>query len=301
MQTQRTFLDELKHQYKSGGIVVKLIFVNLIAFLLISIINALVRLSLGQSSLTVLELIGDIFYLQTSPAAFIRHPWGLFTHMFAHIEFFHILSNMIFLWFSGKIFLMFFSQKRLLYTYLLGGLFGGFFELIAQLFPGLTPHPVIGASGAVMAVMVAIAAHKPSFKVNLFGVLPVPMFLIAGVFFLKDFVNIGMDDGIAHFAHLGGATLGLISVQQLSSPSNIITLGQQFGEWFMRLFKKNSKPKMKKTKGNNRMKTDEQYNEENSDRQAQVDTILDKISKSGYESLTRKEKDFLFKQSNNGK
>ncbi len=299
MQTQRTFMDEMKHQYKAGGVIAKLILINLIVFIAITILGAIWKLGFNQDPIGVMVYVGEVVSLKTSLTKFITHPWGLFTHMFAHRGFMHIFSNMIFLFFAGKIFLQFFSQKRLLYTYILGGLLGGVFELIAQIFPGIAQHDVIGASGSVMAIMVAVAVHRPAFKVNLFGVLPVPMFLIAGIFFLKDFVNIGVDDGIAHFAHLGGATLGVISVQQLSSSRNVINMAQQFGDWLKRLFKGN-RPKMKKTQGNSRMKTDEQYNEEASGRQVQVDRILDKISKSGYESLTRKEKDFLFKQSNNG-
>lgn len=300
MQTQRSFMDEMKHQYKSGGIIAKLILINLVVFLILTIISAIARLSLSDGTVTLMTYIGDLIYLQTGPIKFITHPWGLFTHMFAHTGFLHIFWNMLFLFFTGRIFLSFFSSKRLLYTYLLGGLIGGSFEVLAQFFPGVSPVSVLGASGSVMAIIVAITVYKPAYKVNLFGVLPVPMFIFAGIFFLRDFVNIGVDDGVAHFAHLGGAVLGVISVQQLNSSRNIITMAQQFGEWLKRLFKRNPRPKMKKAQGNSRIKTDEQYNEESSDRQAQVDGILDKISKSGYESLTRKEKDFLFKQSNNG-
>lgn len=297
MQTQRTFLEELKHQYKVGGIITQLIAINLVIFLFASIAMVFWRLSLGEDILVVRGYLGRVLALQTDIGLFIRHPWGLFTNMFSHLSFLHILFNMVFLFFSGKIFLQFFSQRRLLYTYILGGLFGGVFELIAQLFPALEPHPVIGASGSVMAILVAVAFHKPGYKINLFGTLPVPMFLIAGLYFLSDFVKIGQNDGVAHFAHLGGAVLGMISVLQLSSSSNIITLAEQFGNWFRDLFKSKGRPKSKKGSGNSRLKTDEQYNEEANDRQERVDRILDKISKSGYESLTRKEKDFLFKQS----
>ncbi|MFT5861065.1 MAG: membrane associated rhomboid family serine protease [Flavobacteriaceae bacterium] len=297
MQTQRTFLEEIKHQYKTGGVITQLIAINLVVFLLASIAMVFWRLSLGEDVLIVQGYLGQVLALQTDFGQFIRHPWGLFTNMFSHFSFLHILFNMIFLYMAGRIFLQFFSQKRLLYTYIVGGLFGGLFELFSKLIPTLDPNPVLGASGSVMAIIVAVAFHKPGYKINLFGTIPVPMFLIAGLYFLSDFVKIGQDDGVAHFAHLGGAVLGMISVLQLSSSSNIITRSIQVGESFLALFKSKRKPIMKKASGNARMKTDEQYNEESIDRQERVDRILDKISKSGYESLTRKEKDFLFKQS----
>jgi hypothetical protein len=224
----------------------------------------------------------------------------LFTSIFSHYSFIHLLFNMVFLYFGGKLFLTLFSQKRLFYTYLLGGLFGGIFELIAQIFPGVEPHPVIGASGSVMAILVAVAVHRPRMKVNLLGRFPVQLYIFVGVYFLLDFIQLGEKDGTAHFAHLGGATLGMISVLQLSSPGNIINLTQRLGDGIQNLFKRKRMRKMPKSKGNSRIKTDEQYNEDAANRQQQVDLILDKISKSGYESLTRKEKDFLFKQSKNG-
>ena len=192
-------------------------------------------------------------------------------------------------------FLQFFSQKRLLYTYILGGIFGVLFEMGANIFPAISSSSALGASGAVMAIIFAVAAHRPNLEANLFGVFKVKLIFIAGALFLVNFLNLGVEDGVARFAHIGGAALGLISVQNLQSSTNIITMAQRFGDWFRSLFQK--KPKLSVNKGNARRMTDEEYNEDKKRRQEQTDRILDKISKSGYESLTKKEKDFLFKQS----
>lgn len=305
MQTERTFIDDLKHQYKHGGMTIRLIFVNVVIFLLIAIGGVIARLSGGTSGVSIAGFLGDVFVLQTDFDAFIRHPWGLFTSMFAHFGFLHLLLNMVFLYFSGRMFEQLFDQKRLLYTYLLGGVLGGIFELIASFAPVIGPHTVVGASGSIMAVFIALAFHRPNMKVNLFGILPVRLIILAIIFFLQDFLSLGENDGTAHFAHLGGAVLGMISVQQLHSPNNIVNRAQQLGDWILRLFSSSNRGQKKRLKvkrggANTRVKTDEEYNMEAKDRQEQIDRILDKISKSGYDSLSKKEKDFLFKQSKNG-
>lgn len=302
MQTERTFIDDLKHQYKYGGMTIRLIFVNVVVYLIISILGVIARLSGGDFGAMVASFTGNLFTLQTDFGAFATHPWGLFTNIFAHTGFIHILMNMIFLYFSGRIFEQLFDQKRLLYTYLAGGILGGIFEILSGLFPTIGPHQVLGASGSIAAIILAIAFYRPQMKVNLFGMFPVRVIIIGAIFFLKDLLSLGENDGTAHFAHLGGAVLGMISVQQIHSPNNVINRVQQFGDWILRLFagNKQRKMKVKRPKSNTRMKTDEEYNMDTKSKQEQTDRILDKISKSGYDSLTKKEKDFLFKQSNNG-
>lgn len=302
MQTERTFIDDLKHQYKYGGMTIRLIFANVIVYLIISILGVVARLSGGEFGAMVASFTENLFTLQTDIGDFVTHPWGLFTSIFAHFSFFHILMNMIFLYFAGRMFEQMFDQKRLFYTYLVGGILGGIFEIIAGFFPTIAGHQVVGASGSIMAIFIALAFHRPNMKVNLFGVLPVRLIILAAIFFLKDLLNLGTNDGTAHFAHLGGAVLGMISVQQIHSPNNIINRVQQLGDWILRLFagNKQRKMKVKRPKSNTRMKTDEEYNVDSKSKQEQTDRILDKISKSGYDSLTKKEKDFLFKQSNNG-
>ena len=274
---------------------IKLIFINAIVFLVINLIGVVARLSGGDVSLTLSNLVIDIFYLQTDFGSFISHPWGLFTNFFSHQGFLHLLSNMLVFFIFARLFIQFFSQKRLLYTYILGGIFGGLFEMGSQLFPTMEALPVIGASGSVMAVMVAIAAHKPFLELNLFNLFKIKLYAIAGIIFILNFISLGLKDGTGYFAHIGGAALGFISIQQLRSSTNIVSMAQRFGDWFLSLFRK--KPKLSVKDGGARRMSDEDYNQDKKQRQAQVDRILDKISKSGYESLSKKEKDFLFKQS----
>lgn len=293
---QRSIFQEIKHQYQTGGVFMKLIFINVIVFLVINVLAVTGRLMQGEVLEATDAIISAVFTVKTNPAEFIHYPWGLFTNMFSHKGFLHLAFNMLLLYSFGRIFLQLFSQKRLLYTYLLGGIFGAVFEMGASFFPAINSNSVLGASGAVMSIIFAVAAYRPNLEVNLFGVFKVKLMFVAGALFLINFLNIAIpDDEVARFAHIGGAALGLISVQNLNSSNNIITMAQRFGDWFLRLFRK--KPKLTVNKGDARRMTDEEYNEDKKRRQEQTDRILDKISKSGYESLSKKEKDFLFKQS----
>lgn len=299
MNSQRTFIDDLKHQYKYGGATIRLIFINAGIFLLINLIFVFGRL--GNAQFSAEGFVYDVFALQTPFSEFIYKPWGIITSIFSHFSFFHFLFNMIFLFFTGRIFESMFDQKRLYWTYALGGIIGGLFELIAaSLFPGLEGANtiVVGASGSIMAIFFAIAFFKPNLKVSVFF-FEVRVIILAAIFFLMDFLNLGTNDSTAHFAHIGGAILGIWSIHNIYNSGNIINFMQSLGDRILRFFsvKKRSNLKVKKG-GNTRNETDEEYNARKNQNQQEIDRILDKISKSGYDSLTKKEKDFLFNQSN---
>jgi membrane associated rhomboid family serine protease len=306
MQTEHSFSDILKNQWRTGGMTVRLITINVGVFLFLGFIEVLARLIGGNSFLFYLGYAFDFFHLDTTFTNFIFAPWTIVTSIFAHVKIFHLLSNMLMLYFAGQLFEQLFDGKRLLYTYLLGGIFGGVLEIIAHfLFPNLGHTQVIGASGAIMAIFAALAFYRPNLQVMFFGLFPIKIIVLTGIFILIDFLSLGVSDGTAHFAHLGGVVLGLISIKKLHSQSNIITAFQRFiesiGNFFQTLFGKTN-PKMKVQKGGRHpnFKSDEEYNLDAKQRQVQTDAILDKIAKSGYESLTKAEKDFLFKQSKNG-
>lgn len=308
MQGERTFIDELKYQFRNGGATMQLIMINAAIFILIGVIEVFARLSGPLSELVVRSGLHEVFALHPDISGFLSHPWGLITSIFAHFSFWHLAMNMLFLYFSGQLFESMFSKNRMFYTYILGGIFGGIFELLAHAFfpvMQLEATVVVGASGSVMAIFTALALYRPQLKVNLFGILPVPLIVLAAFFILSDFFSLGKGDGIAHFAHIGGAVLGALSIQGLHSSNNIITktssIMNSLISFFKNLFGGGSKLKVKKG-GANRgpaFKTDEDYNLEKKKRQEKTDAILDKIAKSGYDSLTKAEKEFLFDQSRN--
>jgi hypothetical protein len=198
---------------------------------------------------------------------------------------------MLFLYFAGQTYERFFGAKRLLHLYIIGGLAGNLTEILAHLlFPALQGSffSVVGASGAIMAIFMALAIAQPQLQVQLFGVFPLRIYMLAIFFFLKDLTAVGTADQIAHFAHIGGALFGIWSIQQF---------------WHVRLSRpwlgiqlKKANPHLKVKKGG-RPVSDEQYRATKQERQARLDAILDKISKRGYDALSKDEKDFLFQQS----
>lgn len=297
MEFKRSFKDELIYQYKTGGAHIRIIFINTAVFLFMGILLMIQTLSNGALG----DLYGTlraIFTLNTDAELFITHPWGLFTYFFSHFSFIHFLLNMLFFYSAGQLYTQFFSGRSLWHLYILGGIGGGLFELIAHQLFQLNNTNIIGASGSVIAVFIALATYKPQLKLNLFGMFPMPFFVLALILIVSNLVSLGSNDLVAHFAHLGGAFVGYIAVQNLNTKKNIIYKSEQVFQFFKRLFQPKSQLTVKK--GSRVPKTDEEYNLEKKKRQEKVDQILDKISKSGYESLTKSEKEFLFSQSKNG-
>jgi membrane associated rhomboid family serine protease len=291
MQSSRNFIEEIKYQLSHGTMTNKLIIYNVFVFAIILLLNIL-NLTINQISLTEY-----FFTLDTNLVGFIIKPWGIVTSIFSHFEIWHLIFNMLFLYFSGQLFEQIFDKRRLWQTYIFGGISGGILEIAAHyLFPSFqnADQVVVGASGSIMAIFTALAFHSPNIRVNLFGIFPVKIYLIAIFFLLNDLIGIAdPSDNVAHFAHLGGAILGLVSIQSMHSNNNILSV---LGSFFDRIKKIITSGKSTKS-GKAKFKTDEEYNLEKKRRQEKTDAILDKISKSGYESLTKEEKDFLFNQS----
>lgn len=306
---QRTLIEDLKYQFQHGGMTIRLIFINTFVFALIQILFLLGNLF--QASDIASEINTRIFTLDTQFPDFFIAPWGLITNIFSHFSFSHFFFNMLMFYFSGQLFEQLFNRDRLLYTYILGGLFGGALEMVAHfIFPvyaGIHTY-VIGASGSIMAIFIAMVFYRPNLEVNLFGVFPVKLIFVAIFFLLLSFIGVSSQSETAHFAHLGGAILGAISIQNLYSKKNIIAVFQKNIESLVSSIKKpftKKQPTFKVNQGGGSArggyKTDEEYNYEQKQKQIIIDQILDKIGKSGYESLSKAEKEMLFNQSKNGK
>lgn len=304
MQTERTFIDDLKYQFNHGGMTVRLLIINAAVFLLIQILLVFSQLLKNDAGIFLNDFTYALFSLKTELKEFVLKPWGLFTSIFSHFSLIHFLLNMLFLYSVGRIFEQLLNGTRLLYTYILGGIAGGILEMIAHaIFPHIqgSTSTVVGASGSVMALFAALAFYRPHLSVSLFGVLNVRLIVLAGIFILYDLLSLSAQDGTAHFAHLGGVILGMVSINGMNSSGNIINASQRIVNnviaWLKGIIKPKSKLKVVKGGQTGRPKTDEEFIEEAKARQAKIDRILDKISKSGYESLTKAEKDFLFHQS----
>ncbi|WP_343633259.1 rhomboid family intramembrane serine protease [Fluviicola sp.] len=292
----RTLSEELKFQFKFGGMHIRLIFINSLVFLAMLFLG----IAWNASHSEWIEWVQiNLFTLQTNPDRFLFAPLGLITSIFTHFEFLHFLFNMIFLYFAGSLFKQFFSDRRMLHVYVVGGIVGGLCELIAHQFMG-KGSVVLGASGSIMALFIAISVYRPNITISLFGIFPVKIYVLALIYVVSDLAQTINNDGVAHFAHLGGALIGFLSVQHIYASSNIINWTESIHQRILGFFgNRNRKPRMKAQKGGGRVvKSDEEYNMDAKAKQERIDKILDKISKSGYESLTKAEKDFLFSQSN---
>ena len=182
MYAERTFIDDLKYQFRNGGATMRLIMINVAVFLVLGIIEVFARLSGPLNELVVMAGLREIFALHPDIEGFVTHPWGLVTSIFAHFSFWHIAMNMLFLYFSGQLFEQLFDRNRMMYTYIVGGLFGGLFEVLAHFVSPVMQQQstvVVGASGSIMAIFTALAFYRPQLKVHLFGILPVPLIVLA--------------------------------------------------------------------------------------------------------------------------
>ncbi|PJA07722.1 MAG: rhomboid family intramembrane serine protease [Flavobacteriales bacterium CG_4_10_14_0_2_um_filter_32_8] len=289
------FIDDIKNQYKNGSALIKLIMVNIAVFVgihLLGLILWLFNIENGTSILiSWLALPADLNTL-------IYKPWTIITYMFLHEQFMHILFNLLVLYFGGQIFTQFLSQKKLVVTYILGGFVGGLFYLLAfnllPVFKDISPLAVaLGASASVMAILVAAATYVPNFVVRLLFFGNVKFKYIAIGYVVLDLISIPQSNAGGHIAHLGGALFGFFYIQQLKKGKDFTVGFSRWLDYLKNLFKLQKKMKVvyKKT---GQTKSDYDYNAQKLSNQKKVDSILDKIAKSGYDSLTADEKAILF-------
>ncbi|MBK6527569.1 MAG: rhomboid family intramembrane serine protease [Crocinitomicaceae bacterium] len=303
---QQNVSEYLKGSIRNSGLLGKIILVNTVIYLIMVILMLAQRLFVNDG---LLEQVLIYLVAPGNPALLKYAPWTVITYMFTHYEFLHFIFNMLILYFSGKIFLQFFGEKRLLSTYILGGIFayalhvGAYY--IFPVFANQSADPIVGASGAIMAVFMAVAFYRPALKVMLFGVVPVPLIAIAALYIITDLLGLTEQQvegqsRIAHFAHLGGVLFGIVSIIGVNSSNHFMKKVDRFFAWIISpKFSFKRKPKMKVYQNPNETKkmTDEEFNFNKKLRQERLDAILDKIGKKGYEGLTKEEKDFLFNES----
>ncbi len=286
-----TYIERFKLQYKLADTTQRLIYWNCLCFIL----SLLFFYSFKSQQFHFSEWIALV---PTKNTLFLK-PYTLFTYMFLHAGFLHLLFNMIMLHFAGRLFVTFFTQKQLLGTYILGGLFSGFIFVIAFLLMGKSAL-LVGASGAVMALLIAVTVYAPYMNLRLALVGNVKLWLVTAVLLFLDLVQIGFSNTGGHLAHLAGAFFGYLFVYFLRKGTDITAWVSKIELLFTSLFtKKKSQPfkkvhRTKKATPTNNVKSPLDKTE----KQKQIDVILDKISQSGYDALTKEEKAFLFKAGN---
>lgn len=293
-------LDGLKRFFTGKTMLSRLVIINIAVFIIVSLARLFFKLYLvnpfqfGDGGITVLG------YWLAVPAdlhLLLQRPWTILTYMFLHENLWHIFSNMIILYVGGVIFTEYLGSKKLLLVYIFGGITGAAFYIASfNIFPifseQLTLSVAMGASASVMAIIVAIAAYVPDYTIRLFLIGPVKFKWIAVFFVLYDLLTIEKGNPGGHIAHLGGAFFGFFYILTLKKGLVIKQLTNPFRKLFQR------KPKVKATYSK-KPKSDDEYRYERKVHQQRIDAILDKIKKSGYESLSKEDKEYLFKESKN--
>lgn len=285
---------DIKRTFKEGSVLTRLIYINIGVFLLLKIIGVFFYLSGETFSLYQWLAVPSV------TDALVQQPWTPITYMFLHTGFIHLLFNMLGLYWFGQLFLYHFEGNKLLSVYLLGGLWGAFLYILAyNVFPAFDSvyGLLLGASASIIAILVAVAFYDPNREIHLFFIGRFPLKYVAAFYVLLSVIGISSTNPGGNIAHLGGAFWGWFYIYQLRKGKDmgagLVKLLDQLGEFFAGLFKPKSKMKITYKKP---PRDDHEYNRQKHVQQDEINRILDKIAKSGYDSLTKKEKELLFKQ-----
>lgn len=301
----RSIWDDIRQAFRTGNMVTRLVIVNFSVFALLGILRfVLFMFNAGHG---VPGYFYDGLYLFCMPSdwqTLLWHPWSPLTYMFLHEGFWHVLSNIIFLYLFGNIIGDLVGDRRVLPIYLLGGLAGGFLFFLSAFFMYMSPY-ALGASGAVMALAGAAVTLAPDYRVMLLLLGEVRLKYIVLVMVLLDLISIANQDNTGgHVAHIGGFATGIFLVSRLRDGQDLLDPVHELWLKIQSWFTPSARPRpMRRPPENTRRRstTATQSNTSaSSDEpsfQEKLDAILDKIRETGYENLTQEEKDFLFRAS----
>ncbi|MDD3078864.1 MAG: rhomboid family intramembrane serine protease [Paludibacter sp.] len=293
-------LENIKMAYKRGDALIRLIFINVAVFLVVQallLFSALMKSDFGLIVSSYLAAPADFTEL-------LYRPWTVITYMFMHEGIMHILFNMIALYWFGKIFMMYFSEKQLVGLYFTGGLAGVISFIVAyNVFPFfenvLQVASLVGASASIMAIIVATAVQTPDMELRLLFIGNIKLKYIAVISVLISFFGIASNNAGGEIAHLGGALAGYIFVVSLRKGNDITKWLNGIFDFIVDLFKPRKSKVKRNKKSTGQKMTDAEFNMDKASRMKEIDRILDKIKTSGYESLSAEEKKRLFDQGKN--
>lgn len=280
-----SLVNKIKNEFLNANILYKLIYINVAIYLILEITKVIINIFLID-----INFNNDKFLLSDTKQL-INQPWSLLTYIFFHDNIFHLLFTTIWLHFGGKLFLQYFSERQFITTYFLGGISGGLLYIISiKYLPSIELlhrnnelGPLIGSSGAVLAILIAITTHIPNYnlKIPLMGFIRIKY--IAYFLLLSSILGIDGSNGGGNTAHIGGAIFGFLYIKLQTNTKRSKKNNKSFIKYLINIFTSfNSKKSVKENKKNN---------------QKAIDIVLEKISKSGYNSLNKDEKDLLFKAS----
>ena len=300
-----SILDDFKLAFKTGNILNQLIVINVVVFVVLGVIGVFFTLA-GYGGL--FQSISHYLMLPADPSQLIYQPWTLITYFFYHEGLFHILFNLLFLYWFGKIIAEYIGQNKVLGLYVWGGILGGIlymlaYNLLPYYAPAIAGTYLLGASGGVIAIVVGAATFMPNFTVPLIFLGPVRLKYIAAFYVITSLLQSTGSNAGGEIAHLGGALAGFLFITQLKSGNDWSRVVVQFITWVKSLFTPQPKIKVSyrkekpsgSTKSTKSSKAPEKKKSETS--QKEIDAILDKISDRGYDALTKEEKQKLFNAS----
>lgn len=280
MDRLKYLIGRLKYNYKTGNLAIKLIYINMGVYLFINLL----------SQINVRNKVISFLHLSSYAEDLLYRPWTLISYFFVHENFVHLFFNMLMLYVMGQFFYRSFSDKAFARFYFLGGISGGVFFLLYGLFSDYGSN-LIGASAAIYSVFFAMVAYQPNLQVRLmFSQSPLKLSYVALGFLVLGFLFQSSNIG-GNISHLGGAVFGYFYMKKFERGNDFF---EKFFKKIESFFKSKTKLKVKKSTTYTRPPVDEvppKYSN-----QEKIDTILDKISRSGYNSLTAEEKEFLFRQ-----
>lgn len=281
-------IDDIKLQYKVGGVAFRIIYWNVGCFL----VSLLFFYQYSSGTFNFPSWIA----LSTDSSNFVVKPWTFLTYAFFHDGFWHLCFNMMVLNFSSQLFLTYFTQKQLLGSYLLGAVFAGIVFVISYYFLNINTI-IVGASAAIMTILVAVTTYQPLMNVRMLLIGNVKLWHITAVLLILDLMQFRLDNMGGHISHLSGALFGFLYIKLLENGVDLSTGVTKLIDLFVNLFKKPSSTPFKKVHKNYSKPVEQRMAKivVKTKAQEQIDEILDKISTSGYDSLTKDEKDFLFK------
>lgn len=295
-------IREIKNTFSpTGKMVSRLIVINIVLFLVLRVTDLIAFLS--ASDFTIQSLISYPYFILALPSGLsnlLTHPWTLITYGFTHFELFHLVFNMLWLFWIGSILTEYLGNKKILPVYMMGSWFGGaLYILFYNIFPYFSnvvdQSSCIGASAGIMAIILAAAVLLPDYSIIIF-IWPIRLKWLAAIFVGIDIISISFDGNPGgHIAHLGGALFGYIYIASYRNGTDLSLWFNNVADSIISVL--SGRKKMKVTYSSTSSRSYER--KKDIDKQKKIDSILDKISKSGYESLSAEEKEILFKESRN--
>ncbi|MBU3661618.1 MAG: rhomboid family intramembrane serine protease [Bacteroidetes bacterium] len=286
-------IEEVQYRFKAGNAIVRIILINVLVFILVAFLQLLGFLF--QANLT-----SSLLSWLSVPASLVKllyQPWSLITYMFLHTGIFHILFNMLWLYWIGQLFQQYLGNTKTYQAYFLGGIFGAIIYILSyNFFPVFQGQAevatAVGASAGVLSIVVATATLLPDYSISLLFIGAIRLKYIALFSVLMDLISIPQGNPGGHIAHLGGAAFGFIFIKLIYNKSSTSNYLDRFFEWFSNGFQSSPKLKVKY-----KATTKTNSSQVGKPSQEEIDAILDKINRGGYENLSKKEKEILFKAS----